>query len=71
MSLLCFEIRVGGVTSMLRWPDRRSATTISVAGVWGVGLCPLIIHQYGGSSVLALSITGSVPIGTDCVLLPN
>jgi hypothetical protein len=56
---------------MLRWPDRRSATTLSIPGVWGVDLCPPIMHQYDGSPALAWSIIGSVPIGTDCILLPN
>jgi hypothetical protein len=36
VSLSCFEMHTGKVILMLRWPDRRSATTIGVARVWEV-----------------------------------
>jgi hypothetical protein len=66
-----FKMRAEDVILVLRWPDRRSATTIGIALMWGVDWCTPIMHQCGESPALTLSFIGFVPVGTYCVLLSN
>jgi hypothetical protein len=64
-------MRTREVILVLRRPDRRSATMVSVVLRWGVDLFLPIMHQRGGKSPLPYTDAGTYQFGTDYVSYPN
>jgi hypothetical protein len=69
--LSCFEMRTGEAIPVLRRPDRRSATTVDIALMQGVDLCPPIMNRCGGGPAPSCTNAGLHQFGTDRVSCPN